>query len=80
VRQRGTAKFSKPKVDPSTFKPNAPDEIEVGQNVMHLKFGEGRVTKLDGGADNRIATIHFSDLAQPEKRIMLRFAKLQVLE
>lgn len=80
VRQRGTAKFSKPKVDPSTFKPNAPGEIEVGQNVMHLKFGEGRVTKLDGGADNRIATIHFSDLAQPEKRIMLRFAKLQVLE
>jgi DNA helicase-2/ATP-dependent DNA helicase PcrA len=80
VRQRGTAKFSKPKVDPSTFKPSAPGEIEVGQNVMHLKFGEGRVTKLDGGADNRIATIHFSDLAQPEKRIMLRFAKLQVLE
>lgn len=80
VRQRGTAKFSKPKVDPSTFKPNAPGEIEVGQNVMHLKFGEGRVTKLDGGTDNRIATIHFSDLAQPEKRIMLRFAKLQVLD
>ncbi|WP_020568185.1 ATP-dependent helicase [Neolewinella persica] len=80
VRQRGTAKFSKPKVDPSTFKPSAPGEIEVGQNVMHLKFGEGRVTKVDGGAGNRIATIHFSDLAQPEKRIMLRFAKLQVLD
>lgn len=79
VRKRGTVKFSKPKVDPSTFKPNPPGEIEVGQNVMHLKFGEGRVTKLDGGADNRIATIHFSNLAQPEKRIMLRFAKLQIL-
>jgi DNA helicase-2/ATP-dependent DNA helicase PcrA len=80
VRQRGTAKFSKPKVDPSTFKPSLPGEIEVGQNVMHLKFGEGRVTKVDGGAGNRIATIHFSDLAQPEKRIMLRFAKLQILD
>ncbi|MFK8161259.1 MAG: ATP-dependent helicase [Lewinella sp.] len=80
VRQRGTAKFSKPKVDPSTFKASLPGEIEVGQNVMHLKFGEGRVTKIDGGAGNRIATIHFSDLAQPEKRIMLRFAKLQILD
>ena len=80
VRKRGTAKFTKPKMDPSKFKPNPPSEIEVGQNVMHLKFGEGRVVKIDGGADNRIATIHFSDLAQPEKRIMLRFAKLQIVD
>ncbi len=80
VRKRGTAKFTRPKMDPSKFRPNAPSEIEVGQLVMHLKFGEGRITKIDGGADNRIATIHFSGLAQPEKRIMLRFAKLQVLD
>ncbi|MCX8211458.1 MAG: DNA helicase-2/ATP-dependent DNA helicase PcrA [Neolewinella sp.] len=80
VRKRGTAKFTKPKMDPSKFKPNPPSEIEVGHTVMHLKFGEGRVVKIDGGADNRIATIHFSGLAQPEKRIMLRFAKLEVLD
>ncbi|SEQ08654.1 ATP-dependent helicase [Neolewinella agarilytica] len=79
-RSRGTARFAAPKVDPSTFKPSPIDMIEVGVRVMHLKFGEGRVTKLDGGSDNRIASIHFSDLAQPDKRIMLRFAKLQVLE
>ena len=79
-RSRGTARFAAPKVDPATFKPSPIDMIEVGVRVMHLKFGEGRVTKLDGGSDNRIASIHFSDLAQPDKRIMLRFAKLQVLE
>lgn len=79
-RSRGTARFSAPKVDPATFKPSPIDMIEVGVRVMHLKFGEGRVTKLDGGTDNRIASIHFSDLAQPDKRIMLRFAKLQVLD
>ena len=78
-RSRGTAKFAAPKVDPSTFKPNAAGEIEQGQRVLHLKFGEGRVTKIDGGAGNRIATIHFSELPQPEKRIMLKFAKLQIL-
>lgn len=80
VRQRGTAKFARPVVDPATFKPSLPDEIEEGQNVLHLKFGEGRVVKVDGGADNRIATIYFSGLAQPEKRIMLKFAKLQVVD
>jgi DNA helicase-2/ATP-dependent DNA helicase PcrA len=67
-------------MDPSKFRPNPADEIEVGQLVMHLKFGEGKVTKVDGGADSRIATIHFGDLNQPEKRIMLKFAKLQVLD
>jgi DNA helicase-2/ATP-dependent DNA helicase PcrA len=80
IRKRGTAKFTKPKMDPSKFRPNTADEIEVGQLVMHLKFGEGKVTKVDGGADSRIATIHFGDLNQPEKRIMLKFAKLQVLD
>ena len=78
-RARGTAKFAAPKIDPADFKPNAAAEIETGQRVLHLKFGEGRITKVDGGAGNRIATIHFSDLPQPEKRIMLKFAKLQIL-
>ncbi|MEM6396886.1 MAG: UvrD-helicase domain-containing protein [Bacteroidota bacterium] len=78
--RRGTAKTFKPKVDPKTFKPSPVEEIQPGVNVLHLKFGEGKVVKLDGGDDNRIATIHFSDLPQPEKRIMLRFAKLQVVD
>ncbi|MEM8584096.1 MAG: UvrD-helicase domain-containing protein [Bacteroidota bacterium] len=78
--RRGTAKTFKPKVDPATFKPSPVDQIQPGVNVLHLKFGEGKVVKLDGGDDNRIATIHFSDLPQPEKRIMLRFAKLQVVD
>jgi DNA helicase-2/ATP-dependent DNA helicase PcrA len=80
VRSKGTARFAKPVVDPASFMPSPIDEVQVGRKVLHLKFGEGKVTKVDGGADNRIATIHFSDLAQPEKRIMLRFAKLQVLD
>ena len=81
IRKRGaTVRKSAPKIDPAKFKPSPADAIEVGSRVMHLKFGEGRVTKLDGGADNRIASIHFSDLASPEKRIMLRFAKLMVMD
>ncbi len=78
--RRGTARFATPKVDPSTFEPSPVGEVEVGRKVLHLKFGEGKVLHIDGGTDNRIATIHFSDLPQPEKRIMLKFAKLQVLD
>ncbi|MCP9237253.1 ATP-dependent helicase [Lewinella sp. JB7] len=79
-KRRGTAKFAAPKVDPATFEPSPDSEVETGRRVLHLKFGEGKVLHVDGGSDNRIATIHFSDLPQPEKRIMLKFAKLQVLD
>ena len=78
--RRGTARYASPKVDPATFEPSPAGEVQVGRQVLHLKFGEGKVVNVDGGADNRIATIHFSDLPQPEKRIMLKFAKLQVLD
>jgi DNA helicase-2/ATP-dependent DNA helicase PcrA len=68
-------------VDPKTFKPSPADKIVAGAKVLHLKFGEGKVTSIDGAVDNRIATIYFNALEdQPEKRIMLRFAKLQVLD
>ncbi len=80
-RQRyGTANPLKPVVDPKTFQPSPQEKIVPGAKVLHLKFGAGKVTSIDGGADNRIATIYFSGLDQPEKRIMLRFAKLQVLD
>ena len=65
-------------VDPKDFKPNAADEIEEGQRVRHLKFGEGEVLSID---ERKVATIRFEDIAEnPEKRIMLEYARLQIVE
>ena len=47
--------------------------------VLHLKFGEGEVIKIDGARDKRVATINFNQIDNPERRIMLKFAKLQIL-
>lgn len=70
-----------PAVDPKTFQASPSEAIQVGQQVLHLMFGEGKVTHVDGERDKRVATIHFKDLDDaPEKRIMLKFAKLQILE
>ncbi|MEZ5039724.1 MAG: UvrD-helicase domain-containing protein [Saprospiraceae bacterium] len=66
-------------VDPATFSPNAPEEIQAGMKILHMKFGEGKVLSIDGGKDNRVATIFFQGVENPERRIMLRFAKLQIL-
>ena len=70
-----------PRIDPAQFKPSPSDQIKVGNKVLHLKFGEGKVLNIDGGKDNRIATIFFeaADDGQ-EKRIMLKFAKLEIVE
>ena len=48
--------------------------------MLHLKFGKGKVTRIDGARENRVATIQFQDIDDPERRIMLRFAKLQILK
>ena len=82
---RVTGAFKKPSrpvnlaIDPKDFKPSPSETIAAGQRVLHLKFGEGKVLAIDGGPENRVATIHFKDIDNPERRIMLKFAKLQIL-
>ncbi|MEM9884502.1 MAG: UvrD-helicase domain-containing protein [Bacteroidota bacterium] len=77
--KKRTRREQPPVVDPSTFQPNLPNEIEAGQEILHLKFGKGKVQKIDGNGPKRVATILFPHLDAPEKRIMLKFAKLQIL-
>jgi DNA helicase-2/ATP-dependent DNA helicase PcrA len=67
------------RINPSTFKPSPGIAIEVGMQVLHLKFGKGKVTRIDGARDNRVATIFFDEIDEPERRIMLRFAKLEIV-
>ena len=67
-------------INTADFKAAKPEEIEIGNKVLHLKFGEGKVVAIEGAKDNRIATIHFKELTeQPQRKIMLKFAKLQIL-
>lgn len=67
-------------IDPNNFKPSPAASIQPGMKILHLKFGRGTVQSIDGGPANRVATILFQHLDQPEKRIMLKFAKLQIVE
>ncbi len=69
-----------PMVDPKTFQPSPSANIQEGMEVIHLKFGRGKVNKIDGGKGNKIATIYFEGVDDPERRIMLKFARLQIVE
>lgn len=73
-------KLAPPIKVPIDFKPSPTYLIQPGKDVLHLKFGKGRVMKIEGGDHNKVATIRFDGIDNPERKIMLRFAKLQVLE
>jgi len=60
------------------FKPSETSNLQEGQKVEHLKFGFGKVMKMEGAAHNPVATILFEH--NGEKKIMLNYAKLRVLE
>ncbi|TNE60420.1 MAG: ATP-dependent DNA helicase [Bacteroidetes bacterium] len=65
---------------PADFKPSPPEAIVNGVTVLHLKFGKGLVKNVEGPQGNKVATIQFKGDDLPERRIVLRFAKLQVVE
>jgi DNA helicase-2/ATP-dependent DNA helicase PcrA len=67
------------KFNADDFKASPPESLAAGMTVLHLKFGKGKIIKIDGGKDNRVATILFNDIDEPERRLMLKFAKLQVI-
>jgi DNA helicase-2/ATP-dependent DNA helicase PcrA len=86
-----TGNFSKPRAPlgkpggtaatplPADFVPSAPETILPGTTVRHLKFGKGHVVSVEGPKDNKVAAIRFEGDEMPERRIVLKFARLQVV-
>jgi len=73
-----------PKPQPVNHVPSADfvasdtSNLQAGQKVEHQKFGFGIVTKMEGSAHNPIATVLFEQ--NGEKKIMLNYAKLRIVE
>ncbi len=60
----------------ANFKADNPMEMEVGMKVEHQKFGFGTIESVEGGAQNRVASIRFDS---ESKKIMLNYAKLRIV-
>lgn len=52
--------------------------LQVGQKIEHQRFGFGEVVKLEGARHNPVATVKFE--TNGEKKIMLNYAKLRIIE
>ena len=53
------------------------EKIKVGTEVNHEKFGKGKVLDLSGESPNIKATVFFP--TSGKKQLLLKFAKLQIL-
>ncbi len=65
-------------VPTSDFVASDTSNLQVGQKVEHQKFGFGEVMRMEGAAHNPISTINFEN--NGEKKIMLNYAKLRIVE
>ena len=84
---KSTPSYLPPKGAPAKVKEHVPSAdfeasdtstLKEGQKVEHQKFGFGEVLKMEGAAHNPIATVKFEH--NGEKKIMLNYAKLRILE
>lgn len=60
------------------FKADPPEKIQSGMNIEHAQFGNGKVIKLEGDANNKKAIIFFPKFG--EKKLLLRFARLRIID
>ena len=84
---KSTPAYLPPKGVPAKVKEHVPSadfaasdtsDLKEGQKVEHQKFGFGEVLKMEGAAHNPIATVKFEH--NGEKKIMLNYAKLRIVE
>lgn len=85
--QKSAPSYLPPKGQPPKVKEHIPSPdflasdtsgLQEGQKVEHQKFGFGEVMKMEGAAHNPIATVKFDE--NGEKKIMLNYAKLRIIE
>jgi DNA helicase-2/ATP-dependent DNA helicase PcrA len=76
IRKPSSAPSSQP---PKDFTPSDPTLVREGISVEHPRFGIGKVTMLEGADSNIKATVQFPS-PHGRKQLLLKFAKLRVVE
>ncbi len=66
------------KISASSSSSNENSSLQEGQIIMHERFGKGKILNLEGAGADKKAEIHFD--VGGIKKLLLRFAKLNILE
>jgi DNA helicase-2/ATP-dependent DNA helicase PcrA len=60
----------------STMSEKDIENLQVGMEVFHQRFGKGKVLAVEGLGGNKKATVFFANVGQ--KQLLLKFAKLMI--
>lgn len=63
----------------ANFTPSPMSDIVAGVKILHERFGSGKIIAVEGNGRSKVATIFFEQ-GVGEKRIMLKFAKIMVVD
>ena len=85
--KKAKVNFSKPGISPAkssvppilieNFEPDDPGLVKAGMQVLHERFGAGKVLQVEGVLPNAKATVFFQSSGQ--KMLLLKFARLKIL-
>ena len=78
IRPKTTSMLPKAHVPSAGFAPSDTKNLQVGMEVEHERFGYGKVVNMEGKYPDLKATIFFKELGQ--KQLLLKFAKLRIIE
>jgi DNA helicase-2/ATP-dependent DNA helicase PcrA len=62
----------------TTFIPDNLNNLQSGMQVIHERFGKGKVLNIEGRSGERKATVFFQEVGQ--KQLLLKFAKLKIVD
>jgi DNA helicase-2/ATP-dependent DNA helicase PcrA len=62
----------------ANFEGSPIEDIKVGMQVEHQRFGVGKITDVEGNGANRKATVFFAAIGS--KQLLLKYAKLKIIK
>lgn len=62
------------KLNIDNFSPTPPSQLAPGMDVIHQRFGDGKIISMEGSSGKKMATVFFKN--HGNKKLMLNFAKL----
>jgi len=60
------------------FQSDDPNSLQIGMFVEHQRFGRGKIVDLEGAMPEKKAKVFFANAG--EKQLLLKFAKLKIVE
>ncbi len=63
-------------VSPGSFTLHSVDEVAEGMEILHERFGRGRITAIDNDPTGAKIVVLFANVEQ--RKLMLKYAKFQI--